>query len=55
MNLQLAMVKRSETEKLAFEIHSPELLQADHNNKEGRIYFKATTEEDLQVWMTDDG
>jgi len=48
--LKDAMIKKSETEKYAFEIHSPHLL--DKKNKEGRIYFAAESEIELQEWYT---
>lgn len=49
MDLRVAMVKKCNTIKHTFEIHSPELLQP--RNPQGRLYFKADSEMELQKWL----
>ncbi|CAM9446202.1 unnamed protein product, partial [Phaeothamnion confervicola] len=43
------MLKKSMGVNYAFELHSPMLL--DPRNREGRLYFQASSEEELQQWM----
>ncbi|KAH8073481.1 hypothetical protein JL721_2781 [Aureococcus anophagefferens] len=53
--LARAMAKRSRTDlfydevPFGFEIHSPDLLKG--KNREGRLFFKAESEADLQAWL----
>jgi myosin-5 len=49
IRLHSAMLKKSENVDFAFEIHAPELL--DNRNQEGRLYFQASNEQELQAWM----
>eukprot|EP00968_Pinguiococcus_pyrenoidosus_P012434 scaffold1088_cov247-Pinguiococcus_pyrenoidosus.AAC.25 len=49
VDLTGAIVKKSEQQPFTFEIHSPLLL--DRRNREGRIYFKASSEIELQAWL----
>ncbi|CAM9430236.1 unnamed protein product, partial [Discosporangium mesarthrocarpum] len=49
IKLDNAMLKKSNHVDFAFEIHTPDLL--DRKNKEGRLYFAASGEEELQRWM----
>ncbi|CAM9455312.1 unnamed protein product [Phaeothamnion confervicola] len=49
IRLETAMLKKSEHLDFAFELHTPDLLDA--RNKEGRLYFQAASEEELQQWM----
>lgn len=48
ISMKQCMIKKS-TEKFSFELHSPLLL--DRKNKEGRMYFSAESEQELQKWL----
>lgn len=50
ISLKQAMLKKSETKDFCFEIHSPLLL--DRRNREGRLYFIAESEREMQEWFT---
>lgn len=47
--LEAALVKKSMDVAYAFEVHSPHLLSA--RNKEGRLYFAADSELEIQQWL----
>lgn len=49
MELRAALFKKSVDLPFAFEIHSPYLLQG--RNKEGRLYFAADNELEIQTWL----
>ncbi|TMW68123.1 hypothetical protein Poli38472_007795 [Pythium oligandrum] len=49
VDLHTALFKKSMDVPFAFEIHSPELLQG--RNKEGRLYFAAENELEIQKWL----
>ena len=48
ISMRQCMIKKS-IEKFTFELHSPLLL--DRKNKEGRMYFSAESEQELQKWL----
>jgi hypothetical protein len=49
-----ALLKRSTASPFTFEIHSPMLMKAKKGkqNKEGRLYFAAHSEQDFNEWFT---
>lgn len=49
IKLSTAMLKKSDAVDFAFELHAPDLL--DKKNKEGRLYFQAENEQELQSWL----
>ncbi|CAM9491552.1 unnamed protein product, partial [Scytosiphon promiscuus] len=49
IQLDKAMLKKSDKVDFAFEIHTPDLL--DKKNKEGRLHFACTGEGELQKWL----
>ncbi|TYZ60222.1 hypothetical protein PybrP1_000564 [[Pythium] brassicae (nom. inval.)] len=49
IDLRAAVVKKSVDTPFAFEIHSPQLLAG--RNREGRLYFAATSELESQKWL----
>nr|CCA18292.1 myosinlike protein putative [Albugo laibachii Nc14]CCA18434.1 myosinlike protein putative [Albugo laibachii Nc14] len=49
IDLEAALVKKSMDVPFAFEVHSPHLLSG--RNKEGRLYFAADTELEIQQWL----
>jgi hypothetical protein len=49
IKLKAAMLKVCEHQDFCFEIHSPLLL--DRRNREGRLYFQAESEMELQSWL----
>ncbi|GMH61496.1 hypothetical protein TrST_g9073 [Triparma strigata] len=48
ISMKQCMIKKS-AEKNCFELHSPLLL--DKSNKQGRMYFAAESEQELQKWL----
>ncbi|KAF0685172.1 Aste57867_22874 [Aphanomyces stellatus] len=49
IDLTKALFKKCDDISFAFEIHSPELLRG--RNREGRLYFQAASEMELQAWL----
>ncbi|CAK4836038.1 unnamed protein product [Aphanomyces euteiches] len=49
LDLRQALFKKCENIPFAFEVHSPELLKG--RNREGRLYFQAANELELQAWL----
>lgn len=49
IDLRVALFKKSMDTPFAFEIHSPHLLEG--RNKEGRLYFAAENELEIQKWL----
>ena len=51
LDLKLANVKRSDAKPYAFEFHSPQLLQKDADNREGRMHFACDDQDELFAWL----
>lgn len=48
-----ALLKRSTESAFTMEVHSPQLMKASKKNKEGRLYFGAESEVELNEWFSD--
>ncbi|EQC29888.1 hypothetical protein SDRG_12432 [Saprolegnia diclina VS20] len=49
LDMRKALFKKCADIPFAFEVHSPELLEG--RNREGRLYFQAESELELQMWL----